>query len=94
MPRYLIEVQHENRKRECVRAIEVFKRTGSHFLTNADWGCSDDVHKAFIIIEVDSKDDAMMVVPPSFRKEAKVITLQKFAFIEPDEGMDMHAGKS
>jgi hypothetical protein len=90
MPKFLIEVPHKKEKRECERAVDVFKRTGSHFLINADWGCSDDVHKAWIIIEVDSKEEALMVVPPSFRKKTKVITLQKFAFDKPDEGMELH----
>lgn len=90
MPRFLIEVPHRKEKRECERAVEVFKQTGSHFLTNADWGCSDNVHKAWVIIEVDSKEDALMVVPPPYRTKAKVITLTKFAFVKDGEGMDLH----
>jgi hypothetical protein len=90
MARFLIEVPHKKAKRECQRAIDTFKRSGSHFLTNADWGCADDVHKAWISIELDSKEEALMIVPPAYRKKAKVITLKKFAFDKPDEGMDLH----
>ena len=46
MPRFLIEVPHEGTTKACNKAIEVFLRTGSHFLSHADWGCKDGVHKA------------------------------------------------
>ena len=79
MARFLIEIPHENTKQACDEAIEIFKNTGSHFLTNADWGCQDDVHKAWIIIDVDDKEAALMVVPPQLRGNAMAITLDKFA---------------
>jgi hypothetical protein len=91
MPRFLIEVPHEKSKQSCVLAIEVFNKTGSHFLTNADWGCSDDVHKAWIIIEMDSKEEALMVVPPPFRDNATVVTLEKFTLETVDDTLrDQH----
>jgi hypothetical protein len=52
MTRYLIEVPHEATKEACDQAIRVFMETGSHFVTNADWGCSDDVHKAWIVADL------------------------------------------
>jgi hypothetical protein len=58
MARFLIEVPHENSKEACNRAVRIFMETGFHFMTNADWGCSDDVHKAWFFVEVDSKEDA------------------------------------
>jgi hypothetical protein len=58
MARFLIEVPHEAELVACVRAIEVFHETGSHFLTNADWGCLDDVHKAWFILEAEDKEEA------------------------------------
>jgi len=76
--RYLIEVPHENKKEACDRAVRVFMETGSHFLTNADWGCSDDVHEAWFFVEVDSREEALLIVPPLFRQDAKVIAVQRF----------------
>lgn len=90
MSRYLIEVSHENNKQACEYAIRVFKMTGSHFLTNAYWGCSDDVHKAWIIVDLDSKEEALFVVPPSFRQKAKVITIHKYAFESVKESLKHH----
>jgi hypothetical protein len=36
MSRFLIEVPHEEDVISCIRAVEIFLKTGSHFLTNAD----------------------------------------------------------
>ena len=38
MTRFLIEVPHEAERVACARVVEVFLKTGSHFLTHADWG--------------------------------------------------------
>lgn len=77
MPKYLIEVSHEDNKEACERAKLAFYRTGSHFVTHADWGCSDGEHKAWINVEMDSKEEAKMILPPAFRAQTKVIEVQK-----------------
>ncbi|HYX20866.1 MAG TPA: hypothetical protein VFA98_08480 [Thermoanaerobaculia bacterium] len=41
MPRFLIEVPHEAETVACARVVDVFLKSGSHFLSNADWGCRD-----------------------------------------------------
>lgn len=79
MPRFLIEVPHKNAKRSCDLAVEVFRDTGSHFLTNADFGCKDGVHKSWINVKVDSKREALQIVPPPFRDKAKAIAVEKLA---------------
>ena len=48
MTRYLIEVPHEGTKQACDQAIRVFMETGSHFVTNADWGCSDPLKMNYV----------------------------------------------
>ena len=78
MARFLIEVAHEDTPEACARAAETLLRTGSHFLTHADWGCMDGEHKAWIIIDVDSRDEARNVVPPELRPRARVIQLNSF----------------
>ena len=44
--KFLIEVPHEEAMLPCLRAIDVLQRSGSHWLTHADWGCYDGEHKA------------------------------------------------
>ena len=85
MARFLIEVSHEPEVIACIRAVEVFLRTGSHFLTRADWGCKDGVHKAWIMVELDSKSDALNIVPPDFRSQATVVQLNTFSLEQIEE---------
>ena len=93
MARFLIEVPHDSDPGECARAIQFFLRSGSHFMTRADWGCMDGVHKAFIVLEVDSKEEARSVVPPVFRSRAKIVKLNKFTIEEIDEVLRRHPKK-
>jgi hypothetical protein len=76
--RFLIEVPHEEGVVACARAVEVFLSSGSHFVSHADWGCYDGVHKAWIVVEAESKDEARHVVPPIFRAQAKIVKLNAF----------------
>jgi len=85
--KYLIEVSHEANKLACERAIKSFLQTGSHFMTNADWGCSDGEHKAWIVVDLDTKEDALLVVPPEYRKNAKVVKLVKFSLDNVDRNL-------
>ena len=78
MPRFLIEVPHDPTPLACIHAVEALLRTGSHFLTHADWGCMDGEHSAWLVVELDSRQDAMNVVPVDFRKQAKIIQLNAF----------------
>ena len=77
--RFLIEVPHENTMTACVGAVEVFLKTGSHFLSHADWGCKDGVHKAWMVVDVDSRDEAKAIVPPLFRQQATFVQLNSFS---------------
>lgn len=90
MNRFLIEVPHESTKEACERAIRVFLETGSHYMTHADWGCEDGEHKAWIIVDLDSKEEAMAILPPLFRHEAKITALRKFTQSDIGEIKEQH----
>ena len=90
MARFLIEVTHEGTTAACARAIEVFLRTGSHFLTHADWGCKDGEHKAWITVEVDSRDEARGIVPAVFRSQAKIVQLNPFTMKDIEDILRKH----
>jgi len=79
MPRFLIEVPHADEVRACAQIVQIFLASGSHFLTHADWGCMDGEHTAWIIVEVDSKEEARCILPPAFRSQAKIVGLNKFS---------------
>jgi len=90
MARILIEVPHEAEKVACARAAQVLLKTGSHFLTHADFGCLDGVHKAWIIVEVESKEAARAILPPAYRSQAVLVQLNKFGIDELDKFLTHH----
>jgi hypothetical protein len=90
MARFLIEVSHEATTVACALAVDVFLKSGSHFLTHADWGCRDGEHKAWIVVEVDSRDEARAIVPPAFRSQAKVVQLNAFSIEEIEDILRLH----
>lgn len=90
MARFLIEVPHEAEKVACARVVKILLQTGSHFVTQCDWGCMDGEHKAWIIVDVESKDQARSILPPAFRSQAKIVGLNKFTMEEMDEILRHH----
>jgi hypothetical protein len=92
MPRFLIEVPHESETVACARASKVLLESGSHFLTHADFGCNDGVHKAWIVVDVDSKDEARKILPPTYRHQATIVQLNKFGLDELDDLIRRHGG--
>ena len=78
MPRYLIELSHGDEYTACVKALRAIEKFGSHYMTRADWGCKDGIHSGWLIAELPSRDEAMLMVPPEFRQEARVVELNRF----------------
>jgi hypothetical protein len=78
MAKFLIEVPHEPERVACARVVHTFLSTGSHFLAQADWGCQDGNHSAWMIVDVASKEEARAIVPPSLRPDARIVGLNKF----------------
>lgn len=90
MNRFLIEAPHEGTAEACDQAIRTFLAAGSHFMTHADWGCSDGEHKAWIVVDVESKDDALHILPLMYRQSAKITKLEKFSINDVDKKLVKH----
>ena len=90
MTKYLVEVSHSPDKIECLRTIQIFLSSGSHFLTHSDWGCLDGEHKAWFMMEADSKDEALRIVPPYYHKDTKITRLTKFNLAEVENLLKDH----
>ena len=90
MSRFLIEIHHDAEEFACARVVKFFLESGSHLLSNADWGCKDGVHSAWLIVEVDTKDEARLTVPVPFRPQARIVGLNKFSLEEIDEILSRH----
>ena len=76
MDRYLVISNHT--AEDCKMAIKHFMEYHSGFLNHFEWGCMDDVHTAYAIIEAENHDHAKMAVPALLRDKAKAIKLTSF----------------
>ena len=92
MAKYLIESHHGDEPLACARVVKVFLATGSHYLTNADWGCADGEHAAWLVVEAGSKEEARTILPAAYRAEARITTLEKFTPAQVDRIMAQHGG--
>ena len=71
MPRFMVESSHEREDPSepasvfCLRALEEAVAQGSHYLTHAEFGCEDGVHKSWIFVDAEDKEDAVGWCLPS-----------------------------
>jgi hypothetical protein len=90
MAKYLIEIPHESDKLGCLRSVAVLLSSGSHFLTNADFGCADGEHKAWFFMDAENKEEVLRIVPPAFRRDTKISLLSKFKLEEVERLLRFH----
>ena len=74
MDRYLIATPHT--EAECTAVINQVISAG--FNTHVDWGCKDGEHTGWATIEAESREQAMLFVPPIMRPKAHVVKVVKF----------------
>jgi hypothetical protein len=91
MARFLIEVPHPEESVACARAVKLLLETGSHYLTHADFGCMDNDHRAWIVVDVEDKMAAKMTLPPGDRAHATIVGLNKFSLEFLDDFIKQHA---
>ena len=85
MHRFMIEIPHEPTADACMKVVETFQETGSHFLTHADFGCASGVHVAWLVIDADSTEEARLAAPPYYRNEASVTQVKHYTHLTKDE---------
>ena len=81
MERYLVESPHS--VDDCKKVVKSVYALG--YLYNCDWGCIGGVHTAWVTIEAENENQALLVVPPVLRSKARVIKLTKF---DPEQVKD------
>jgi hypothetical protein len=74
MNRYLIESKHDNVNCEQV-VRDVF---AAGYLHHFEWGCKDNDHTAWAIVEAESAEHARQIVPWYLRDQARIVRLVKF----------------
>jgi hypothetical protein len=73
MDTYLVISYHT--AEDCTRALNYFHEYHEGYLTKFWWGCTDNDHNGYAIIEAESHEHAKMAVPPLARDKAKTIRL-------------------
>jgi hypothetical protein len=76
MERYIVISPHT--VEECKMTVKQFRKYNAGFLTHFEWGCMDNDHNAYAIIEAESHENAKMPIPPIFREKSRVIKLTYF----------------
>jgi hypothetical protein len=74
----MIQLPHEGNRDACVRAIQAIQKHGSHLMTHIDWGCKAGVHIGWAIVEADSVQMVIMMVPAECRKDTTITELNRF----------------
>jgi hypothetical protein len=74
MNRYLIESPHT--AENCMQAIQDLNAAG--YLHHFEWGCKDNDHTAWAIVEADTLENARQIVPWYLRDKARIVRLVKF----------------
>jgi hypothetical protein len=75
MARYIIESPHT--KEECLRALDEELAKGKDILGKFDYGCRAGDHTAYAIVDANSKDDALKLVPTFLQNKARVVEVDK-----------------
>jgi len=86
MNRYIVISGHT--AEDCRQAVKYFAEFHAGYITHFEWGCKDNDHNAYAIIEAENHDEARMSVPPMLRAKARVIRLTYFKpDLKGDESM-------
>jgi hypothetical protein len=76
MPRYIVISSHT--AEDCKMAVKHFREHHAGFLSHFEWGCYDNDHTAYLMLDAESHEDALQTVPPLWRNKTRVIQLTHF----------------
>jgi hypothetical protein len=72
--RYMVESPHD--AEDCAMMVNEVRHMG--YLHHFEWGCKSGVHIGWAVLEAESAEQALMVVPPLLRKRARAVGLTKW----------------
>jgi hypothetical protein len=75
MARYMITSPHT--QEECLRALDEELAKGRDILEKFDFGCKAGDHTAYAIVDVNSKNDALNLVPTFLQGKAHIVEIGK-----------------
>ena len=74
MERFIIESPHPVEK--CNQVVQDIYAAG--YLHQFEWGCKDNDHTAWAIVEAESVEDARQIIPWYLREKARIVRLVQF----------------
>ncbi len=89
MARYIIESPHK--PEECLKALDEELEKGRDVLGKFDFGCKAGDHTAYAIVDANTKDDALKLVPAFLRDSARIGEVGKMT---PEMIRSFHAKKA
>jgi len=88
MSHFIVKSAHT--AEDCRMAVKHFREHHANFLTHYLWGCYDNDHTAYAIVDAETHEEAKMTVPPLFRDKAQVVKV--VSFDPKKKGDAMHEG--
>jgi len=76
MKRYLIETPHK--AEDCLKALDEELVKGPEVLGKFEYGCMAGDHTGYAIIDAQTRDDAVKLVPTFLQGRAKIVEVGKF----------------
>jgi len=78
MNRFIIESPHL--AKDCDRAVKDIHAAG--YLHQFEWGCDDNDHTGWAIVEAENADEVKQMIPWYLREKARIVKLVKYDLAE------------
>ena len=87
--RFMVEIPHTNA--QCMQMLDDIKEKTPDILHKIEWGCMDNNHTGFAVVEANKKEDVLKMLPEKERSKAKVTKLEKFSKKQIEDFHKEHA---
>ncbi len=88
MPQFMIEMSHS--PSDCVDSLRDIDPDAQEFLGDVYWGCMTGRHDGWAVVDADSEQEAMEMVPEQIRDRVQV-TQVSTVMPELEHGIDPEA---
>ncbi len=76
MKRYLIQTPHK--AEDCLKALDEELAKGTDVLGKFDYGCMAGDHTGYAIVDANTREDAVKIVPTFLQSTARIVEVGKF----------------
>lgn len=76
MKRYLIQTPHK--AEDCLKALDEELAKGTDVLGKFDYGCMAGDHTGYAIIDANTREEALKIVPTFLQSSTRIVEVGKF----------------